>query len=70
MHKGAEKKFVDPVCGREVSSNSEFFTDLECDRYYFCSAKDLAEFERDPLKYVAKEKADAMRVGIAGSCKR
>lgn len=59
-----ERTALDPVCGRQVSMHSEFRTNFMGDIYCFCSGKDLAEFERDPLKYVSKEKADAAQAGI------
>ncbi len=43
----------DPVCGMNVDENkSEFQTQFEGKKYYFCSEDCKQEFEADPEEFV------------------
>ncbi|NJE26497.1 YHS domain-containing protein [Thermococcus sp. MV5] len=46
---------IDPVCGMEVSKETEFKVEYEGKIYYFCSSQCKAQFEANPEKYVKKE---------------
>ncbi|MBN1460837.1 MAG: YHS domain-containing protein [Armatimonadetes bacterium] len=43
---------VDPVCGMEVTAESEWKADYEGKTYYFCSQTCMDQFMADPMKYV------------------
>jgi YHS domain-containing protein len=46
----------DPVCGMEVDENKATQKTLYKGRtYYFCSASDKKEFDKNPSKYVQSE---------------
>lgn len=49
-------KTIDPVCGMEVSTDSDFFTYYDGEMYYFCSQEDKDEFDRSPAEYVERQK--------------
>jgi len=44
----------DPVCGAEVPSDTEFRVEHKGKLYYFCCEHCMAEFRKNPEKYVAK----------------
>ncbi|NJE41946.1 YHS domain-containing protein [Thermococcus sp. GR6] len=46
---------IDPVCGMEVSEETEFKVEYSGKTYYFCSPHCKAQFEADPEKYVKEE---------------
>jgi Cu+-exporting ATPase len=48
-------KEIEPVCGMEVDSSTDFKSEHMGKMFYFCSAEDKAEFEKHPLKYHVKE---------------
>jgi YHS domain-containing protein len=58
-----KNKLKDPVCGREVSDKSPYHVYYGNGTYYFCSAEDKEEFEKEPEKYT-KEPAGF----TGGSC--
>lgn len=49
----------DPVCGREVSKDSKYHSYYENGMFYFCSAKDKEEFDKQPEKYARMEVVDS-----------
>lgn len=46
---------IDPVCGMEVSEETEFKVEYGGKTYYFCSPHCKAQFEANPEKYVKEE---------------
>jgi YHS domain-containing protein len=58
-----KNKLIDPVCGREVTENSQYRSYYGNGYYYFCSAKDKEDFDKQPEKYV-KDQATM----VPGSC--
>jgi YHS domain-containing protein len=46
-----EMAMVDPVCGMEVTEDSEWTAEYEGETYYFCSETCRDEFMADPMKY-------------------
>ena len=48
-----------PVCGMVVDENSEFTASRAGEMYYFCSEEDKKEFQKNPNKYIGKEKKAA-----------
>jgi Cu+-exporting ATPase len=59
-----KNKLIDPVCGREVSSDSKFHSFYGNGTYYFCSAQDKEEFDRQPEKYTKENTS----FSSGGSC--
>lgn len=51
-----ELKARDPVCGREVDKTTPYKSNYQGERFYFCSNEDKAEFDRNPVKYLAHTK--------------
>lgn len=48
-----ETSRIDPVCKMEVDAeNSQYSTDYEGEKYYFCSATCQQEFEKNPGQYL------------------
>lgn len=43
---------TDPVCGMEVKTADAPKVEYKGKTYYFCSAGDKAQFEKEPAKYV------------------
>jgi Cu+-exporting ATPase len=58
MH-GANKPFLDPVCGMRVAETSEKQVVYEGKQYHFCSTRCVEKFAADPKKYVGAETATA-----------
>jgi Cu+-exporting ATPase len=56
----------DPVCGMDVSEESEYFTEYNGQRYYFCSETCRHRFETEPQNYLASGEADAHEQHHAG----
>lgn len=46
---------IDPVCGMEVSEETEFRVEYGGKTYYFCSPHCKAQFEANPEKYIKGE---------------
>lgn len=46
---------IDPVCGMEVSEDTEFKVEYAGKVYYFCSPGCKAEFEANPERYAGME---------------
>ncbi|AIF70154.1 hypothetical protein PAP_08870 [Palaeococcus pacificus DY20341] len=46
---------IDPVCGMEVSEETELKLEYNGKVYYFCSPHCKAQFESNPEKYVKGE---------------
>jgi Cu+-exporting ATPase len=55
MQQQQKAKLIDPVCGMEVSAASKFHSYYNNGTYYFCSAKDKEEFDKQPEKYAKEE---------------
>lgn len=51
--KASEEKLFDPVCGMEVSADSEHRTEHEGETRRFCSSHCLAKFQKDPERYLS-----------------
>ncbi len=54
--KKAEAKAVDPVCGMAVDPKTAEKAVYKGKTYYFCARSERQEFEKNPEKYVSKEK--------------
>lgn len=50
------EKAVDPVCGMEVDTATDFFSFYKDRVYYFCSAEDKTEFDRRPDDFIKRDK--------------
>ncbi len=50
--KHSQCEFIDPVCGMEVNSDSQYKASLNDEPYYFCSAGCLAKFSEDSDKFL------------------
>ena len=50
-----KNKAIDPVCGMEVDTKSEFHAVHQGQTFYFCSQADRIEFQKHPEKYMLKE---------------
>jgi YHS domain-containing protein len=48
---------IDPVCGMEVDTDSDFKSMYKGKHYYFCSAEDKKSFDKNPAKYLNKQPA-------------
>jgi len=46
-----ENQLKDPVCGKVVSKDSKYHSFYMNGTYYFCSAQDKEEFDKQPEKY-------------------
>jgi YHS domain-containing protein len=51
MQQATANKLIDPVCKREVSSDSRFKSFYGNGYYYFCSQADKDEFDKEPERY-------------------
>ncbi|MBI3467616.1 MAG: YHS domain-containing protein [Planctomycetes bacterium] len=54
--KKTETKAVDPVCGMTVDPKTAEKAVYKGKTYYFCARSEKEEFEKDPEKYVSKDK--------------
>ncbi len=50
---------VDPVCGMQVSSESNRYYDHAHERYHFCSEHCLNKFSEQPELYLNKRKSES-----------
>ncbi len=51
----AEKTFIDPVCGMEITETDvRGSAEFEGKRYVFCSEQCLKDFRRNPALYAGK----------------
>lgn len=63
-----EKTFKDPVCGMEVSEQSEERKfEYKGQKYYFCSSHCLDKFDKEPEKYLTKKKEEPEKNSSADS---
>jgi YHS domain-containing protein len=46
---------VDPVCGMQVSKDSEWTAEYDGKTYYFCSQSCRDQFTADPMQYMKDE---------------
>jgi Cu+-exporting ATPase len=49
------RNLKDPVCGMDISNNSEFHTSYKDIKYYFCSEHCLHTFRQDPDRYTTSQ---------------
>jgi YHS domain-containing protein len=56
-------KTKDPVCGREVGTDSKFNSYYMGKVYYFCSVEDKLRFDRGPRDYLNRDRAGAQSGG-------
>lgn len=63
----AEKKETDPVCGMEVSANSEHHHQYAGNDYYFCSESCQHKFSADADAYLNKKSVAATAEDSAGT---
>ena len=49
-----EKTVKDPVCGMNVLPSKSEKATYKKKTYYFCSAAEKTQFEKDPAKFLAK----------------
>ncbi len=48
---------TDPVCGMTVDEKTAKWTsEYKGKKYFFCDKHDKGEFDKDPEKFIAKEK--------------
>ncbi len=45
-------KFIDTVCGMEVAPDSDYYTDISDERYFFCSESCQLKFDQKPDDYI------------------
>ncbi|MFW2437855.1 MAG: heavy metal translocating P-type ATPase [Arenicellales bacterium] len=51
------KKFKDPVCGMDVTEDSEHKAELEGESYYFCSTSCKDKFTNSPAEFIHQQAA-------------
>ncbi|MBA7632727.1 Potassium-transporting ATPase ATP-binding subunit [subsurface metagenome] len=57
MNEGGEQMAIDPVCKMEVKESEAVATsEYQGEKYYFCAVVCKKAFDRNPEKYMAKEK--------------
>jgi YHS domain-containing protein len=49
-----KNKLIDPVCKKEVSQDTKYRSYYGNGYYYFCSAEDKEEFDKQPEKYATE----------------
>ena len=54
-----KQQLTDPVCGMQVSRESDRYFDHAHQRYYFCSQGCLLKFSEQPQQYLDKQEASA-----------
>lgn len=54
---GFLSKVTDPVCKMKVDKKTEYFSDYQGSKYYFCSENCQKQFNEEPKKYVQQENA-------------
>ena len=54
-----KQRLTDPVCGMQVSRESDRYFDHAHQRYYFCSQGCLLKFSEQPQQYLDKQEASA-----------
>ena len=52
---GFSKKITDPVCGMKMDKKTEFSSENEGTKYYFCSENCKDKFNAEPNKYITKK---------------
>lgn len=55
-----EVALVDPVCGMEVTAESQFSFEYEGETYYFCNQECLDRFIEEPMAYLQAAAEEAM----------
>jgi YHS domain-containing protein len=54
-----ERVAIDPVCGMSVDTeHAEYRSFQKGDTYYFCSAGCKQTFDKDPGKYMARQRTE------------
>ena len=64
---GADKPFLDPVCGMRVAENAEKQVLHDGNAYYFCSTRCVEKFRADPAQYLDAGSARAPVTAPAGT---
>ena len=57
-HKKAEQSLSDPVCGMNVTQDSEHHLHYHNQEYFFCSSTCLGKFKAEPEKYIKDDEMD------------
>ncbi len=57
-HKKAEQSLSDPVCGMDVTEESEHHLHYHHQEYFFCSSTCFSKFKAEPEKYIKEEEDD------------
>lgn len=61
---------TDPVCGMDVSEESEHYTEYAGKTHYFCSGRCLRKFLASPNQYLLEETGDKAKGGCGCSEKK
>ncbi|MBI2086123.1 YHS domain-containing protein [Candidatus Daviesbacteria bacterium] len=56
---GFLQKVTDPVCKMKIDKKTEFLSDYQGSKYYFCSENCRKSFNEEPEKYVTQENIPA-----------
>lgn len=56
---GFFSKVTDPVCKMKVDKKTEYFSDYQNSKYFFCSENCQKQFNAEPAKYVVQETTPA-----------
>jgi len=57
-----KNKAIDPVCGKEVDTNTPYRAGYQGETFYFCSEGDKEEFQDRPSTFARKA-----RMGMPGN---
>jgi len=68
-HTAHTEALIDPVCGMQVTAQSEHHFYINGQDYYFCSSHCLEKFKTEPDKYTAKQGATAVGGAIRPTSK-
>lgn len=52
---GFLNKATDPVCNMKVDKKTEYFSDYQGSKYYFCSENCKNQFNAEPAKFVRQD---------------
>jgi YHS domain-containing protein len=58
---GFSQKIIDPVCGMKLDKKTEFSSENEGAKYYFCSENCKNQFDADTKKYIAQKNVPAKK---------
>ncbi|MCF6190475.1 MAG: heavy metal translocating P-type ATPase [Cocleimonas sp.] len=57
MKQQIESLLTDPVCGMQVKEDSQFSTDIDDQKYFFCSQHCLDSFTEEPAKHLHSDES-------------